>query len=352
MSSTSSGKTENLERFGLEAHVLVLLVLACAHVPGVAVQWRTLWGLEYYQFFPFAFAAFAWLFYSRCQLQSFSWNHICSLLVGCDLVLLAIGAYLPSPQAVYVGMLLLTLAVCLAYSDAQYKCSLGYLFLLPLITLRPPLLYDEKAIHWLQVVTTRIASRMLNRCGFMHLRDGNTLEFPGKRFLVEEACSGVQSLFTVLFLATLIICGYRRKWLHSLLVLAVSFCIAGIMNVLRICAISVAWSRYSYDLSVGWQHDLVGYLALIMAAALVFSADSFWYLVFAYVPDQKGVGLSSVFRNPFIAVWNKIFVRSERASSSDVTREQLVSSSRGNGVLLAGATLVCISAVAGQLLRL
>ena len=40
--------------------------------------------------------------------------------------------------------------------------------------------------------------------GYLHLRRGNIIELPDKQLLVEEACSGVQSLFTVLFLAVLI----------------------------------------------------------------------------------------------------------------------------------------------------
>ena len=285
----------------------VLLFLGVAHLPFVLLQCRRLWSLEYYQFFPFAFAIFGWLFHTRRLRGFWQWDAAGSILVGLDLGLLATGTLLNSPWMVYVGALLLCFAVCRSCLDAEYEMSLGYLILLPLITLRPPLAYDVKVITWLQQVTTRVGSRLLNQLGFLHAREGNVLEFPGRRFLVEEACSGVQSLFTVLFLASLIVCGYRRRWLHRVLILLSAVGFAGLMNVIRICAISVAWAQFGRDLSIGWQHDLVGYLALASAAFLVFSADAFMDFIFDTVPDVRGGGVSLLFRNPLIVFWNRIF---------------------------------------------
>ncbi len=348
-----SSETTVAKSNGFPAHFLALGILGAAHLPFVAVQCKTLWRLEYYQFFPFAFAAFAWLFHQRAVRGSFRWDIVNTGLVLADIALLAAGNLLPglapSPLAIYVGAVLLCFVVCRSFADNDFDCSLGYLILLLLITVRLPLGYDAEVIAWLQTATTRVGSRLLNFFGFLHLREGNIIEFPDKRFLVEEACSGVQSLFTVLFLATLVICGYRRKWLHASLVLASAFAFAGLMNVLRICTISVAWSEYQFDLSTGWQHDAIGYAALAAAAFLVFSADAFMDLFFFAVPDTRGLGVSSIHRNPFIVLWNKIFWRPPR--TKPVSAQSLPQS--GFARLLVGvAAVVCLGAIALQVMAL
>lgn len=325
---------------------LPCLLLAFAHLPFVVVQCQRLWALEYYQFFPFAFLAFGWLLHSRRQRGTFRWDWLNTLFVTLDICLLVAGAIINSPLAVYSGALLLCLAICRSSLDAEYERSLGYLFLMLLITLRPPLMYDEKIINWLQTVTTKVGSRLLNQFGYLHIREGNILTFPGKRFLVEEACSGVQSLFTVLFLATLIVCGYRRRMLHSVFVIGAAFGFAGLMNILRICTISIAWSQSRIDLSSGWQHDSLGYIALAAAAFLVFSTDAFMEFCLAPVPDSRGSGISLLFRNPFIFVWNRMF--RNRTRSSEAAPATVSMSTIGGRLLLGFALVICVSTLTLQ----
>ena len=216
------------------------------------------------------------------------------------------------------GMMSLLLAIARSLPDVEIKSSLGYLIILPLITFRPPWNYDLTAIQWLQRVTTSIASQLLNFFGYLHLRTGNVLEFPGKRFMVEEACSGVQSLFTLLFLATLIICGYRRRWLHGLIVMATAAGLAGVMNVLRVCAVAIAWDAAQIDLSSGWQHDMLGYVALIIAGLLVLSSDACCAFFLSSVPDLAAGGVAAEFRNPLVGFWNWMLTRRRRSDSEPV----------------------------------
>lgn len=282
--------------------------LILLHVPLVIFEFRRLWQLEHYQFFPFALAAFGGLFYQRALKDSFCWRWQNLVLIFADIALLAGGFYLNSSFLAYTGLLLLLFAICRSVADSHANRSLGYLILLPLITLRLPMSTDLDAIHWLQRVTTSVASQVLNFFGFLHVRAGNVLEFPGKRFLVEEACSGVQSLFTVLFLAAVIACGYRRKFFHALLLLASAACFAGVMNVIRVSSIAVAWSEFQLDLSSGWQHDVIGYMALCCAAVLVYSADAAICFVCSPVPDFQGAGVNAVYWNPLTYIWNRVFL--------------------------------------------
>jgi hypothetical protein len=106
------------------AGLIVVLLLAAAHLPFVFVQCRTLWSLEHYQFFPFSFVVFGWLFQSRRVVGVYCWDAICSLLIVADVILLTTGSLNNSPLTVYTGALLLCLAVCRASADsgANLRC--------------------------------------------------------------------------------------------------------------------------------------------------------------------------------------------------------------------------------------
>ena len=326
------------------------LLLAVAHLPFVFIEFRRLWSREYYQFFPFAFVMFGYLLQSRALRWVFRWNHLNSVLLAFDLCLLVGGILLNSPYLVYIGALVLCLIACRSCFDSQYNTSLGYLILLLLIVLRPPLNYDAQVINWLQTVTTKVSSRLLDFIGYIHVREGNILEYPGKRFMVEEACSGVQSLFTVLFLSILIICLNRRRWLHAVLVLLSAAFFAGLMNIARICTIFVAWAESGYDLTTGWQHSALGYVALGVAAFLVWSADAFWGVIFAAIPDPRGTGVSQIFRNPLIRFWNKLLHSNARTGPPP---DALVASRQPwHSIVMAALGLGCVGAIVSQLMML
>ncbi len=286
-------------------HVLILLLIA-AHGPLIIEYLTTLWQKTHYQFFPFAIGAFIWLLVTRRSQEPQRWTRLGKALIAADICCLAYGYYNASPWFAALGLVAVATAWALSYRDAGYSRSLGYLGLLLLLVIRLPLLYDEAVIQWLQRITTSISSKTLNRLELLHVREGNLIEFPGKQFLVEEACSGVQSLFTILFLAALVICLKRRSVIHGIALLASGILFAGIMNVTRVVTIAAAWEISAIDLSVGWLHDVLGYLCLAVAALLLMSTDAFLGFLSDPIPDIKRPGPVGMFRNPLIMAWNKV----------------------------------------------
>jgi len=303
-----------------------LLLLLAAHVPYLLTYWISLWSQSHYQFFPFALAAFVWLFFSRRNGNVPRWSVASLVLFGMDVLCLGIGVWLNSPWLVAVGMIAWLLAWSLNFADETDRRSLGYLVLLPLMTIRLPLNMDQNAIHWLQRMTTTVASQFLNQLKMLHVREGNIIEFPGKSFLIAEACSGVQSLFTILFLASLVICLRRRSFVHGILLLCSGFAFAGLMNIARVMTIAVAWQTSALDLSTGLVHEVLGYCCLAIAAALLMSADACLGFFLDCVPDRRRLGATVLFRNPLVVFWNLLFGHrgskvSSKSSSKSSTKE-------------------------------
>ena len=310
-----------------------LAFLLAAHLPFVIFYFVSLWEPRpHYQFFPFAIAAFIWLAASRRQKGNERWTLLPMMLIAADVSCASLGVWFFSPWLVTAGLFLGVLAWCVANVDDGFRRRLTYLAVLPLLVIRLPRNGDQEIIMALQTITTKVAGQILDSFGFLHVRSGNVLEFPGKRFEVEEACSGVQSLFTVLFVGAFVVCWNRRPLAHIVLVLMTGGFLAGLMNLCRILVIAIAWDRYAEDLSVGILHDIVGYLSLGVATLLLLILDAAMTVVTAPIPLTRESGDSG---NPLIILWNSLFMIYPSRESVETVHKVSGSQWKKRGAVLA-----------------
>jgi exosortase/archaeosortase family protein len=141
---------------------------------------------------------------------------------------------------------------------------------------------------------------MLDMLGVRHLMEGNVLVLPGHRLLVEEACSGVNSLFALLIAASLFLVAVRRPLIWSGLLLAGSVCWAGLSNMGRVVSIALAQARYDVDWSTGWQHETLGFAITGLALLMLACTDRF--LAFLLGPITRSDGSRP--HNPMCRAWN------------------------------------------------
>ncbi len=326
---------------GSQTTVVAMGLLLAAHLPCAVPHYIRTWTLEHYQFFPFALGMFAWLFHTRRTPGAEKWGILCRLLLVADVICLTAGTFKPSPWLVVLGMQLGLAAWCLASVERGYRRSLVYLALLPLLTLRLPNEMDTQLIQWLQNRTTAFASGLGHRVNLVHFSEGNVLSVPGKTFLVAEACSGVKSLFTILFIAALVICMKRRAVLHSAVLLLCGMATAGLMNVFRVLSVIYVWDWRRLDLSTGLPHDILGYVCLAIAAGILLSADAFLEVLSAPIPDFRRPGIIARYRNPLTRIWNKWIATLEEDPAHSVKLRPGVSRRM---VVLAGALMVTAGA--------
>lgn len=282
---------------------LPFLILLLGHLPLLSIDFLNTWQQPHYQFFPFAYVAF----FAMLLARQHSYNprpKLILCLVLTDILLLLAATAVRSPWLASLGLWHLLLAMAVSRKDKQTGSSLAYLSLLPLLAVRLPVNTDLLVIQSLQDQTSRIASKVLNVVGCLHLRDGNVITLTSKRLMVEEACSGIQSLFTMLFLAVLICCYNRRRPFHSILVIGSAVFFAGFMNVFRVITVALAEDWWRVDLTVGWSHEVLGYAVLCLAAGLVYNFDFFLLGFTARIPDRDLDKPNVEFRNPFVAAFN------------------------------------------------
>ncbi|MCA9131730.1 MAG: exosortase U [Planctomycetales bacterium] len=257
-----------------------MIAIACA-VPYALVYLFNLWGLAHYQFYPLLLGAVGYLGYqrwagTRCTQRSCRWASA-GLLLGGTVAILA-AALFASPWMAYLSLTSFLASWLFSRRDAESGGSLGYLALPLLLIWQPPyspaVNGDGILIARLQSYSALFASRTLDLLGIVHECPGTAIHCVGKSFGVEEACSGIQSFFSLLCFAALLIVFFRRPRIHSVLLLASSVFWAIAMNTLRITLIPVAYVALGIDLSHGLVHTLLGLSTMGLGLGLLISTDN------------------------------------------------------------------------------
>jgi exosortase len=135
-------------------------------------------------------------------------------------------------------------------------------------------------IFHLQIMASISAGCLLKFAGISVIREGNILSLPGVRLQVAEACSGLQSLFSLLMLA--IAYGYlveRTIRVRVLVaVLAVPTSVAA--NAVRIATAGILAQHWGLRSAQGMLHIIFGWLVFVGSLATLFTFHSLLQSVF------------------------------------------------------------------------
>jgi exosortase len=282
----------------LPAPVLcALAVLALAHVPLLVAHFRLLSLKPHYEFYPLVFlgaavlAIPAWRLFRAGSAPSPIERKVGLILLGLNWLMLLAAAAIESPWVGMVSFWELLIAVALLSGGAPVLRAAvpGLIFLL--IIIPPPLNLDGKLVTSLQVLTSKVSGRVLDYIPVIHFSEGNTVEIAGKKYFVDKACSGINSLFSTLAVTLFYILWTGTNWLRSirpwvwaiLLLLAAVFWDV-IANIIRVSFIVWLDSKFAIDLSKdGWnweqgsfyQHTMLGFALFGLTLLMVASTDRF-----------------------------------------------------------------------------
>ncbi len=212
---------------------------------------------------------------------------------------------------------------------------------LPLyVTLAIPLNYDQRLINWLQSSSAHLTSRLLDLVNIAHYMPGTVIEVPGNKYGIEEACSGIQSFFLLLFVAVVLCVWLRRTVFRSILLIAAAVIWSVFMNCIRIFLIPIFDINFDIDLSVGIQHDLLGWSTMAMGVMLLLSTDQF--LMFLFGPVDPGTGSSGPLGKFITKVWNGLIAGKKDDEETTKRRKSRRKPLTSISKLLAWATAVLL----------
>ncbi len=254
---------------------LFLVVLGLS--PLLIVFFRVLWARPAYQFFPLALVG-ATLLVVRALRESKG----CAvpgkrttgrILMGITLALCFVANALWSPWLGMMTTLLVIVTVGWSVAGRNGLRAILPALLLLLIVIPPPLGWDKVVTLGLRSAAVRTSDCLLDLLGVVHVLEGNTILLPGKALLVEEACSGINSLLFCTA-ACLFWTLWRRRPLYWLLLTIPATCLfVTLGNTLRITAGAALNFHYQLDVLHGRPHEIFGVLLLLTYCALILSLD-------------------------------------------------------------------------------
>ena len=152
-----------------------------------------------------------------------------------------------SPWCAMVSLIVLMASTFLRISGVRKVVNLWGIWLLLWLMVPAPFNLDQKLITKLQIVSSRLSSFVLDAIGIQHLMEGNTLWLPAKQLFVDEACSGIISMLSIVACAVIYAVFKNRSPLHLVLLALASIAWATLLNVLRISTIAYALDAWGID---------------------------------------------------------------------------------------------------------
>jgi exosortase len=307
-------------------------------IPLLAMYFYSLWLIEQYQFFIVLILAIGTMLYGRWdRLWHFptKWPVRITILLG--LLSILTGCFLLSPWLGYFGFLLLFSSFCISHFEKPQKeghepisrGTLFYLSLAPWLCLRVPLNLDQQLTLGLQHLTAKMSSYCLDLLAIPHQLSGVIFDMADGKLFVEEACSGVQSLFSLLCVALLFLAWNRRPIVLAPIYIAAAIFSAGLLNIARVVSIAVTQDWYQLDLAHGWKHDVLGYTCLTAAILLLGSFDRLFQVFFYPISDDTNPLGKQRIPNPLKLIWNRFLspVADNSIGVSPVTNSGLLAKS-------------------------
>ncbi len=142
--------------------------------------------------------------------------------------------------------------------------ELAYPLCMLILMIAPPTFVFEKLTLSLQLLASRLGEICLETLGYSVVREGNILEMVGTKLSVVEACSGIRSLLSILFMCTLYNYFFVQGKFMKALILVMAAPIAILGNAGRIVATGIA-SQHNRELIHGAAHDTFGYASVVIA---------------------------------------------------------------------------------------
>lgn len=268
----------------------IYLLILISLVPMLWLQCRTLWNRPHLQFFPMAWAAFAYFCYDNSPSVSTTphWKRqLCGVgVLLVSLVGAAAATFISSPWLSYVAAIgVVTSWMLLRLGRLHWINCLGLTSLL-WITVALPSGNDERLIQRLQAISSFGASNFLDAVWIPHLREGNILQLTDKRLFVDEACSGVDSLYALMAISLTIVLWFRQPLIVAACALAMVPVWACCSNLIRLLSIVLAQVWFKVDLATGTPHTILGLFTFVIAFMCDFAFICFLGALFEKVKER------------------------------------------------------------------
>jgi len=273
-----------------------LLAVLVAFGPMLFFYFRQQWARPEYQAFPLIVGAAIVILRMRISeaAEVNRWQKTIALVsftaVTAGLCLLFLSYLVFSPWLAMAAFIVTNFGLAAKLWQYRKVSGLWGLWATQFLLLPPPLDRDQMLIEYLQLSSSKLTSLVLDGLGVLHLMLGNELRFADRDFFVDEACSGIVSLISILSIIAIYCLWKRYRIGAASLLLASGLFLAVLMNTVRLTLIAVAWYYYKLDLAQGLPHTGVAFVVFALSLGLLLLLAKFaayWFDPIVLLEEQQ-----------------------------------------------------------------
>ncbi len=119
----------------------------------------------------------------------------------------------------------------------------------------------------LKIFAAQVSTLIVNKLGVPAIRDGSVIKTIHSSLMVEDPCSGIRSLISLIALGALMAYFSNISKIKKSILFLSSIPIAISTNVIRIIALTLVSEIYGQQYATGWFHNTMGILVFVFAFA-------------------------------------------------------------------------------------
>lgn len=257
----------------------VLMGLLVLYVPSFYDLVTTLWGVDDYAYGPIILAIVVWLIWQRrwVLLDAPKNNAPVQglLLLVCGLLIYVLGRS-QSIGVFEIGALVPILAGVLLAMRGWSALRDSWFILLFTVYLVPlPGSFVDGLTGSLKQSVSVIAEQILYLASYPVARNGVVLIIGPYQLLVADACSGINSMFSLSAIGLLYLyLMHRTSWIHNGLILASLLPIAFCANIVRVLILVLVTYHYGDAAGQGFIHGFSGMVMFVVALTVILLLDT------------------------------------------------------------------------------
>jgi exosortase D (VPLPA-CTERM-specific) len=196
-----------------------------------------------------------------------SWKGIIPLALG--LAFFWLGELGGEYFTLYLSVWLVVIGLCWMHLGWKKLKVIGFALIFILTMFPPPYFINIRLMLTLRLISSKLGVFLIQLYGLPVTREGNIIDLGFAQLQVVEACSGLNSLISLLVLSLLLAYFFKAHlWKRCVVVLS-SIPLAIFTNSLRIAVTAILFRHFGSEVAQGFFHGFSGLLIFLLCVPLL-----------------------------------------------------------------------------------
>ena len=254
--------------------LIALAIFLVAYVPVFMVMWNRWWARDSYYshgiLIPFVSAFLIWQMKDEISKIKPKESPLGFIVILGGVIIYLLASMFRVNIAASLSMLIVFWGLVLYfYGNTLFKklaFPLAFLFfMVPL-----PSVVITRLSFKLKLFAAELATYVIQGIGIKAVREGSIIMMPHAHVVVDDVCSGLRSLISLLALGSIFAYWFKGAFWKRILIFALTIPIAIITNMCRVVILAFISEVWGPQYAEGFIHDATGMLVFVLAFVLLF----------------------------------------------------------------------------------